>query len=547
MAEKRYGIGIDTGGTYTDGVLIDLDNLEVRATAKSPTTHFALSQGIALCLRNLFVETAIKPNEVELVAVSTTLATNAVVEQKGDKVGLIVAGYSKPFTLPVVTTLYIDGGHSITGDEVKELDMDALVRAVTQLKSNVDGYVVCSAMSIKNPTHEQVMAKAVHLIDPLPVFMSHEVSQRAGMQERAATAVLNARLRPIMEEFLQGMQESLVMLGLASNVMIIRGDATPMHIAETSRQAAATVASGPAATAWFGLTFSPQPDCIIVDVGGTTTDITMIKDGQPTLSEDGSKIGPWQTHVDSVKMSTVGAGGDSQAMVDEHGRLTVGPARVRPLAMADDIAPPATWMGSGLRNRMVTIAGDLSEEQATHNELLAYLFHHGPATPEQLQQKFAMSELNLVNHLTDLLTDDLIWETGFTPTDALHVLGELELGDNETALAGATCLGQAMGLTAQEFAQAVLTQISKEIENGILDHLLTIETGKTLSGFYPEFRHSTVLDINFRLKLPIVGIGAAARFLLPPVAHSLGTTISYPPNFEVGNALGAILMAVDQD
>ncbi|MEN8140323.1 MAG: hydantoinase/oxoprolinase family protein [Thermodesulfobacteriota bacterium] len=546
MSETRYAIGIDTGGTYTDGVLLNLDDLSVVATAKSPTTHFALSNGIALCLRDIFVASKVKPNEVELVAVSTTLATNAVVEQKGDRVGLIVAGYNKPFTLPVVTTLFVEGGHTITGDEAKPLDMDSLVRAVSQLQGNVDAYAVCSAMSIKNPAHEMVMAKAISMMDPLPTFMSHEVSNRAGMQERAATAVLNARLRPVMDDFLRGMQETLVMLGLASNVKIIRGDAKAMDIADTARQAAATVASGPAATAWFGLSFAPAPNCIIVDVGGTTTDITMIKDGQPTLSEDGSHIGAWQTHVDSVRMSTVGAGGDSQAKVSAEGTLSVGPARVLPLAMAQELPAPGEWLGPGLRTSMLTIAGDLSGEQAANDPVLAYLFESGPATPEQLLAHFEMSEITLVNHLHDLVKGDMAWETGFTPTDALHVVGELELGNIEAARQGAEILGAAMGLSGEEFARQVLVQVSKKIEDGILDHILAMETGKTLSGFYPEFRHSQVLDIRLGLKLPLVGIGAAARLLLPPVAKKLATSVTFPDHFEVGNALGGVLMAAGE-
>ena len=158
---------------------------------------------------------------------------------------------------------------------------------------------------------------------------------------------------------------------------------------------------------------------------------------------------------------------------------------------------------------------------------------------------FDMSELTLINHLADLIKDDLVWETGFTPTDALHVLGELDLGNKEAAMAGAQCLGSAMNLSAEEFSKLVLARIGKEIENGILDHLLTIETGKTLSGFYPEFRNSPVLDISLKLKLPLVGIGAAAQYLLPQVATKLGTTITFPDHFEVGNALGAIRMTVD--
>jgi N-methylhydantoinase A/oxoprolinase/acetone carboxylase beta subunit len=315
MTEARYGIGIDTGGTYTDGVLVDLADQSVLSTAKSPTTHFDLSRGIALCLRDLFKDADVKPAEIDLVAVSTTLATNAVVESKGDPVGLIVAGYTRPLDLPVVSTLFVEGGHTLQGAEETPLDLDAVVRAVSQLKGNVDAYVVCSAMSIKNPTHEKVMAKAVSMIDPLPVFMSHEVSSRVGVADRAATAVLNARLRPVMESFLMGMQDALVALGIARNVMIIRGDATSMNIAETHRQAAATVASGPAATAWFGLSFAPKADAVIIDIGGTTTDITMIKGGKPTLTKDGSLIGRWHTHVDAVKMSSVGAAVDSLLVI----------------------------------------------------------------------------------------------------------------------------------------------------------------------------------------------------------------------------------------
>ncbi len=356
MATKKYGIGIDTGGTYTDGVLIDLADHCVLATAKTPTTHYELSRGISRCLADILVASKVKPHDVELVAVSTTLATNAVVENKGDNVGLIVAGFAKHFSLPVVTTLYIDGGHNIQGEEEDPLDMEALIQAVSDLKGNVDAYVVCAAMSIKNPAHEMVMAKAISMIDPQPVFMSHEVSQRPGVKERAATAVLNARLRPVMEDFLVGMQDSLVALGLAHNVMIVRGDATPMNIVDTPRQAASTVASGPAATAWYGLTFAPADDAVIVDVGGTTTDITMISARQPRLSEEGSLIGEWQTHVDSVKMSTVGAGGDSHAVLDARGTLTVGPDRVVPLAMAEDVAGPTAWLGKGLKSRLVAIS-----------------------------------------------------------------------------------------------------------------------------------------------------------------------------------------------
>ncbi len=543
MADRKYGIGIDTGGTYTDGVLIDLADNSVLATAKSPTTHYELSRGISLCLRDILVASKVKPQEVELVAVSTTLATNAVVENKGDNVGLIVAGFAKHFSLPVVSTLYIDGGHNFQGEEENPLDMETLIQAVADLKDNVDAYVVCAAMSIKNPAHEMVMAKAISMIDPQPVFMSHEVSQRPGVKERAATAVLNARLRPVMEDFLMGMQDSLVALGMAQHVMIIRGDASPMNIADTARQAASTVASGPAATAWFGLSFAPADDAVIVDVGGTTTDITMVRDRKPSLTEEGSLIGGWQTHVDSVRMSTVGAGGDSYAALNSRGELSVGPDRVLPLAMATDVAAPKEWLGKGLKSRLIAISPDLSAEEAGHDAILAYLHEQGPATPAMLTRHFEMAEITLVSHLRDLVKLQLVFETGFTPTDALHVLGELDLGDRELALQGAEVLGAECGMGPEEFAREVLRGLGKKIEDAILDHVLDAETGKTLSGFYPGYRKSPVLDLRFHLKLGLVGIGAAARFVLPEIAERLATEVIFPEYYEVGNALGAILMA----
>ncbi len=546
MTTGQYGIGIDTGGTYTDGALIDLREQTVLATAKSPTTHFDLSQGIALCLRDLFKAAEVKPADIELVAVSTTLATNAVVESKGDKVGLIVAGYTRPLDLPVVSTLFVEGGHTLQGNEETPLDLDAVVRAVSQLKGNVEAYVVCSAMSIKNPTHEKVMAKAVAMVDPLPVFMSHEVSTRVGVADRAATAVLNARLRPVMESFLMGMQDALVALGVARNVMIIRGDATVMNIVDTHRQAAATVASGPAATAWFGLSFSPAGDAVIIDIGGTTTDITMIKDGKPTLTEDGSLIGKWRTHVDSVKMSTVGAGGDSHALIDRYGVLQVGPDRVLPLSMAKELVAPDKWLGAGLRSRLVAIAPDLTEDEAKHDQVLEFLFAEGSQTPEMLQAKFGMGEALLSSHIRELVKAQLAFETGFTPTDALHVLGEIELGDAALARAGAMALGAEMDLSPEEFSRKVLALFERKIEIALLDHILSIETGKTLSAFYPDYRNNNVIDMDFTVKLPLVGIGAAAKYVLPNVARRLGTTVVFPEYFEVGNALGAILMASEE-
>ncbi|MBI5559414.1 MAG: hydantoinase/oxoprolinase family protein [Deltaproteobacteria bacterium] len=540
--DLSYIIGIDAGGTYTDTVLVRRPENKVVATAKVPTTHHNLSLGIAGCLRKLLANSGVRPDEVGLVAVSTTLATNAVVEGKGAEVALLVAGPAKHFRLPVVSTTFLRGGHNHLGEEQDKLDMEGLVDAVLRYRSHVDAYAVCSAMSIVNPAHERIMEKAISLIDPKPVFCSHEVSDRPGIMERAATSVLNARLMPVMQDFLVGMQEALASLGLAGRVCIIRGDAQPMDISQTHKQAAATVASGPAATAWYGLSFSPVPDALVVDVGGTTTDITLIRNGRPVIDGQGSLIGEWLTHVDAVQMSTVGAGGDSHAAVNRQGMLSVGPGRVLPLAMSVLTPPPAQWIGRGLLDRCVMAEADLAPDEAEHDKVLSYLLAHGPATPEFLSEHFDMAEITLVSHLKELSQLHLIVETGFTPTDALHVLGLLELGNRQAAVAGAEKLASGLGISVEDFCRQVLASVEQKIEDAILDHILKIETGKTVTAFFPNYRGSSLVDLRFLARVPMVGIGAAARYLLPGIAKRLETEVFFPEHYEVGNALGAALM-----
>ncbi|MBI4791836.1 MAG: hydantoinase/oxoprolinase family protein [Deltaproteobacteria bacterium] len=540
---NRYIIGIDAGGTYTDAVLLEQPANRVLFTAKVPTTHHQLSLGIARCLRQLFADSPVQPAEVGVVAVSTTLATNTVVEGKGAAVGLLIAGPAKHFRLPVVSTSFLRGGHNHLGEEEEKLDMEGLVDAVLRCKTHVDAYAVCAAMSIVNPAHEQIMAEAIRMIDPKPVFLSHEVSDRPGIKERAATSVFNVRLMPVMQDFLNGMQEALASLGVAGKVYIIRGDARPMDIGNTLKQAASTVASGPAATAWYGLSFAPAPEALIVDIGGTTTDITIIREGRPIIDDQGSLIGEWLTHVDAVQMSTVGAGGDSHASVNRQGVLSVGPGRVQPLAMAVQSPSPAQWIGKGLRDPCVMLEPNIEPEDAAQDKVLTYLAQHGPATPEQLKEHFDMAEITLLTHLKELNRLQLIMEIGFTPTDALHVLGLLSLGNRQAATEGADRLAAELGITAEEFCRQVLAGVEQKIENAIIDHILKIETGKSMTDFFSGQRRSNLLDIRFSARAPIVGIGAAARYFLPGVAARLATEVFFPDHYEVGNALGAALMA----
>ncbi|TWI76820.1 N-methylhydantoinase A/oxoprolinase/acetone carboxylase beta subunit [Desulfobotulus alkaliphilus] len=535
----RYGIGMDTGGTFTDAALMDLDTGKVLATAKTPTTHQDLQLCLDRALQLLGQNKNFDAKKVSLVAVSSTLATNSIVEGQGADVGLFVIGLDKHLELPVAGIRQVTGGHTVTGEEETPLDVEGLLEGVLFFRGNVDAYAVISAMSFANPTHEKVAAKAIQLVDPKPVFCSHEVSARPGFDARAATTVLNARLMPKMQAFLEGVSLTLAKHGLEKGLRVVCGDGRCMDAEEAVHQAASTVASGPAATAWFGAGFSEKGQALVVDVGGTTTDITRIRNGSPLVNTEGSRIGNWDTHVPAVSMYTAGAGGDSFVRTGRKGMLT-GPERVVPLCMAVEIPPPSEWMdGKDNASCLRAVAGNRES-----NAIYQLLLSHGPMGRGKLSDLAGLPDMVLKDRMAAALQKGHIESVGFTPTDALHVLGLLDFGLKEASLEGARILARVLDMKVEDFCREVLSRVAADIEDAIIDFLVRLETGKSFSAFWPDRRKHEILEAGFRLKGPLVGIGAAASFLLPEVARSLGTELILPEHHGVGNAIGALRIAL---
>lgn len=541
--ESPLAVGLDTGGTFTDAVLVEMNGGRLVKAAKHPTTHHRLGLGISRALEAVTADVA--PERIRRMAFSTTLATNSVVEGRGADVGLLVIGDVKPFDLPVVSIRYVNGGHDHLGKEAHPLDLETLTDAISELAGHVDAYAVAAAMSMENPTHEQVAARAIELTDPRPVFSSHEVAGRAGLKERAATAVLHARLFPIISGFVEELRDLIRRIGFSPEMRMIRGDARAVDLGEVVPRAAATAASGPAATAFFGARSAAARQALVVDVGGTTTDITLIENGNPILSSEGSWIGPWQTHIDAVEMDTVGIGGDSLAVLDRSGAFRIGPQRVTPLAMAPECPDPGGWIGLEARARCVSLLDDGPEE--ADSPILSALRRNGALPAAELMERFHLSEFGVERELERLARRRLLRVSGFTPTDALHVLGELELGNPEPSRAAAKAMGALRSQTPEAFCEDVLEQTRVRLRRAILNVAFRRRMGKELDACFPERGNDDILSVSFALKLPIVGLGAAARLLLPEVAEELETQIIFPPHYEVGNALGAVWIALEAE
>jgi N-methylhydantoinase A/oxoprolinase/acetone carboxylase beta subunit len=543
-SDPVYGIGIDTGGTYTDAVLLDLQAHQVVRVSKRPTIHHRLDLSIVQALDDILP--AGNAKAVRMIAFSTTLATNAIAEGRTSRVGLIVIGMVKPFEAPVVSVRYVDGGHDHLGREVAPLKVEQIIDAVEGFKGHVDAYAIAASLSIENQTHEQVAAKAIELVDRKPVVCSSDVSTKAGIRERAATAVLHAGLMPVVRGFVNHVSRLKQNRFCHADVRMIRGDATATDLSEAAERAAATVASGPAATAYFGAKSTAARLAMVVDIGGTTTDITFINNGKPVLSAEGSLIDRWQTHIGAVDMHTVGIGGDSLVQLNRSGQLSVGPLRVQPLAMAQGVPDPAGWIGAENRSRWITnVHSNEHDPPVALDPVIAHLLHEKGATPADVIARLGMSDFGLDRRLEDLAFKNQISAAGFTPTDALHVLGKIQLGDAAASIAAARILADLRGETMETFSKAVLEATQKKIADAILGYAFLKQTGKSMEAFSNSDRGVTLFSSSFKLEVPVVGIGAAARHLLPEVAERLHTRAIFPSHFEVGNALGAIMIALN--
>jgi N-methylhydantoinase A/oxoprolinase/acetone carboxylase beta subunit len=293
-------IGIDTGGTYTDGVLLDYHTRHVLRACKQLTTRHNLSMGIDAVLQGLQIK---DPSAIKMVSVSTTLATNAIVEGKGKRVALLLIGYDPDlvssfrlaarFATPYY--FYFDGGHDLYGQEQAPLDLAAIIAKVEELRGQVDALAISAYFSPLNPSHEMRVYEAIAEKWDMPVVMGHQLSTRLGSVERATTAALNASLLAGLQDFIAAVEQSLAALGVTAPLMVVRGDGTLMSAAFAARSPVETIHSGPAASAIGGRFLSRQDHALVVDVGGTSTDIALIRNGQVAVSDTGATVGDYKT------------------------------------------------------------------------------------------------------------------------------------------------------------------------------------------------------------------------------------------------------------
>jgi N-methylhydantoinase A/oxoprolinase/acetone carboxylase beta subunit len=549
-------LGIDTGGTYTDGVIVELKSKQILKKAKALTTRENLSIGIRNCINNLEFQDF---NEISVVSLSTTLATNAIVEGRGCDVGLLMLGHDPIGALPVKYFSVLPGGHDIKGRAREDLDLEKTRQAIRELDGKVDAVAISGYLSIRNPEHEIAVMNLVHEILDLPVVCAHQLTSSLGFNERTVTALLNARLIPIITELIESVKKVLEEKGIDAPVMVVKGDGCMMGEALAREKPIETILSGPASSI-IGATFLTRtPDALVLDMGGTTTDIAILKNGVPRINQEGATVGGWLTRVQAAQIYTYGLGGDSYIQIAKDGSLQVGPQRVWPLCvvaqqypgLADDLYinfdKTYNLMFAQATDCFMFLKQPTCENLCEWEEKIIEILQEGPRSLYYLTQRLDMDP-NLLN-LQYLVNLGVIARISVTPTDILHAKGTYTEWNRDAAEKGVAILAQRLGIEPDQFIQLASEKIVNELCYACLQSLVGCEKPDLWLKDHPTAIYliqkalapvaGQGFDSSYKINMPIVGIGAPVRAWLPEMAKKMHTDLVIPEHAEVANAIGA--------
>lgn len=571
-------LGVDTGGTYTDAVLLDPDTDRVLGWAKSLTTRGDLALGIGRAVDAALATAGVAPGAVSLVGLSTTLATNALVEGQGGRVALVAIGFDAgdlergglAEAMRGDPVLRLAGGHGHAGQELAPLDLAALEAGVRALAPHVMGFAVAARFATRNPAHEQAARALIRAATGRPVTCSHELSAQLNGPKRALTAVLNARLIGMIDGLVAACERHLVATGITAPLMVVRGDGALISSAVVRERPIETILSGPAASIVGARWLTGAQDALVSDIGGTTTDVAVLKGGLPEIDPAGAMVGGLRTMVEAVAMRTTGLGGDSEVhLVTEglQGGLRLGPRRLVPVALlaadhpemvhaALDRALSAEAVGEYDGRFVLPMGGNAGGLAPREAALLDRLDRPMPVA------KALTSRLEAAA-LDRLVARGLVMLAGVTPSDASHVLGRLDSWDRDASVKALRLMARRRTGRGERFApdesvlaQTIIDQLTAQTVDCLLEAAFAEDprfAGAAPAGLAGHVLtraglegHRGILAISARLAVPVIGLGASAPSYYGAVGDRLGCEMILPDHAGVANAIGAVVGQVSQ-
>jgi N-methylhydantoinase A len=501
MAEHRtYRIGIDVGGTFTKAVLIDNANFEVVGRYSVMTTHRderGVAAGVIEVFRNVLQRSGVQPGDVVFLAHSTTQATNALLEGDVASVGivgmagrvesLLARGQSSIKEIELAPGRHLRPSHRfLTTDALEETAVESLLQELRG--EGVQVVVASSAFSVDDSSGEETVMRVAERLG-LASTGGHEISKLYGLTTRTRTAVINASILPKMIDTANMTEASVREAGITAPLMIMRGDGGVMAVQEMRRRPVVTMLSGPAASVAGALMYLKVSDGIYFEVGGTSTNIGVIRNGRPTIKH--ARVGGHDTYVNSLDVRVIGIAGGSMVRVRGSDIVDVGPrsAHIAGLPYAafakpEDIDAPRVELHrpkSGDPEDYVAIACASGQRYAITNTCAANVLEY--AKP------------------------------------GMHAFG-----NPEAARRAMQALAEHLGLSVEDTARRILERASDKVVP-VVDSLM----------------HEYGLD---RDQGVLVGEGGGAAALIPFVAERMGLDFKISQDAEVISSIGVALAMV---
>ncbi len=568
-----YGLGIDTGGTYTDAVIYDIDNGRVIESGKALTTKYDLTEGIRNVLDKLSPDAL---SSVAMVGLSTTMATNACVEDKCGRAKLVMWGISPDtverfgakYGLPDVEDIYFQESYpKFSGGYNREVDWDTFEKVIDEEFKSCDAIAVVELFAMNNGA--LVEKKTKELIRKklgIPVICGNELFSDIDTLQRGASVLLNAGLIPTIDDFLKAIKKVLSEKNINVPVGIVRSDGSLMSERFAMDYPVETILCGPAASVIGGANLTTEKNSIVIDMGGTTTDMAIIKDGVPVTVEDGIKIGRWRTFVKGLYVDTFGLGGDS-AIRHKEGNLYVDTARVIPISILATEYPyildelqklySEEFPHTRYIHEFMVFVKDI-EDSDNYNEDEKKLCRKLKEGPLSLTQAAEYMGSDVYHFKAERLErEGVIIRSGLTPTDIMHLKGDFDTYDKKAAEIVAdyykVCLDTHPD--RQMLSEMIYKEVMKKLYINIVRCCLEysnpyyrkngLDLG-TLNLISDDFERkyrgerSDLIECDFKVHYSLIGIGAPIHIFLPKVGELLGTRTVIPEYSQVANAIGAI-------
>lgn len=601
----HYTIGIDTGGTYTDAIVIkreqgspknitkngiknntkknnaksgntkNIDN--ILASVKALTTHGNLSKGISDALSKALQAAVKKSNDdfnvkdVSLVSLSTTLATNALVEGQGSSLGVFTLGFNDAMVerteiskaIPDAILLNVKGGHLYTGIEQQPLETDAIRQALKGKMGALDAYAVAGHYAVRNQAHERQAQQLIREITGATVTASCDLSDSLNGPRRALTAAFNAQIVSLIVQLENAVRESMQALGLDAPIMIVKGDGSIASAESVMQTPIETILSGPAASVIGARYLTGETDFLISDIGGTTTDVATVIDGWPALNDAGADVGGYRTLVKAIDMKTMGLGGDSEVDIGELSKLSLLSNRVLPLSMLATRWPYiekelslALMAENGMRSAIQYLLlqpTDSTDFTEYEKEFIGLLNTEKPTL-----YRSVVASAKDRSCLKRLMNRGVVRASGFTPSDAAHILGYQSQWNTQAARYAAELLGRATGRvmgSSHEIVSNEITSLAQEVHDAVVDKSTRLlinqlsgiqfnESDPLISAAANGSENIVNMKVQLSSRLPIVAVGGPAKIFYPKVGERLGQEVLIPEYSHVANAIGAAVALV---